>query len=219
MTSTVRRLAIAAMLAPLGVLIAAEPAFAHITVHSSDAAPGASDSVLLFRTPNEMTNATTVRLQVFLPTATPLLGVLVAPIPGWHFDSKTVTLTHPVQTDDGAITSAVSEITWSGGHIPVGGYQDFAVDVGQLPDVESLTFKALQTYSNGKVVRWIETAPLGSPEPDFPAPVLQLAAPSHAATAATASQSHDGRNLAIVALAIAVVALWVSVAGRIRQRG
>jgi uncharacterized protein YcnI len=213
----VRRLAGAAFLAPLFVLAGALPASAHVTVHSSDAVPGGSDSVLSFRTPNEMDNATTVKLQVFLPTATPLLGVLVAPLPGWDFAVRTTKLKHPVTTDDGVITSAVSEITWSGGHIPVGGYQDFDIDVGGLPDVSQLTFKALQTYSNGKVIRWIETAPKGSPEPDFPAPVLHLAAPAPAAAEASTGSSHEGRNLAIAALAVAVVALWVAVRAKLSR--
>jgi uncharacterized protein YcnI len=220
MSTQRRRLATLAVCVPMAVLVSAVPASAHVTVHSYEAVRGGSDAVLSFRTPNEMDNATTVKLQVFLPTDTPLLGVLVQPLTGgWRFAVKSITLKTPVQTDDGPITQAVSEITWRGGHIPVGGYQDFNIDVSDLPDVASLTFKAIQTYSNGKVVRWIETAAPGSPEPDFPAPVLHLAAPAGGAVVTAQSTSHDGRNLAIAALAVAVVALWVSVAGRIRRRG
>ncbi len=40
----------------------------------------------------------------------------------------------PVKTDDGTITEAVSEVTWTGGRIRHGQYQDFNVAFGQLPD-------------------------------------------------------------------------------------
>jgi uncharacterized protein YcnI len=204
---------------PVAVLVAAVPASAHVTVHSDDAVKGATDTVLSFRTPNERSDATTVELRIFLPTATPLLGVLVQPIPGWHFSVRSVTLRKPIATDDGAITSAVSSVTWRGGNIPVGGYQDFDIDVGALPsDVSSLTFKALQTYSNGTVVRWIETAPAGSPEPDRPAPVLHLADRQVARAAQPSSDArNDGRYIGIAALALAIVALWLAVADRVRR--
>ena len=39
-----------------------------------------------------------------------------------------------------------------------------------------VAFKALQTYSNGDVVRWIDVQQPGQPEPDHPAPVLTLTA-------------------------------------------
>jgi hypothetical protein len=35
-------------------------------------------------------------------------------------------------------------------------------------------FKAVQTYGDGTVVRWIEDQPKGAPEPEHPAPVLTL---------------------------------------------
>jgi hypothetical protein len=171
-------------------------------------------------------------LQVFLPTDSPLLGVLVAPTPGWQSSTQTIKLAKPIQTDDGAVTQVTSAITWSGGHIPVGGYLDFAVTVGQLPArAGDLVFKAIQTYSNGSVVRWIETSAAGAPEPEHPAPTLHVTAagsnaqptvtPSAQATAAKTTSSSDGlsRGLAATALAVAVLALLTSyVAFRQRRR-
>ena len=62
-----------------------------------------------------------------------------------------------------------------------------------------MTFKALQTYSDGKTVRWIEKAERGGNEPENPAPVLKLTAKgaedegSRASTASDASpKSSDG---------------------------
>jgi hypothetical protein len=44
-----------------------------------------------------------------------------------------------------------------------------------------LIFKALQTYSTGEVVRWIEVAPEGGARPEHPAPVVTVQAPAVAA--------------------------------------
>ena len=74
------------------------------------------------------------------------------------------------------ITEAVSKITWSGGEIKPGEFQLFTVSAGPLPtDTKQIEFKAVQTYSDGTVVRWIESTPKGGAEPEFPAPVLKLA--------------------------------------------
>jgi uncharacterized protein YcnI len=219
--SNLRRIASLAIAVPTFTLTAALPAAAHVSVHADNAMAGATDSVLTFRVPNEMDHARTVRLRVFLPTATPLLGVLVEPTPGWSFRVRSSKLAKPVETDDGPIAAAVSEVTWSGGQIPVGGFQDFHLTVGELPDeTGTLTFKAIQTYSNGRVVRWIETAPPGSPEPERPAPTLQLTEPVSAQLAASNDDTSNGtdRGLAIAALAVAVIALWVAVFRGVRPR-
>lgn len=166
----------AAGAALVGVLAA--PAAAHVTVHADNAAPGAADAVLTFRVPDEQAAATVTRLQVQLPTNPPLIGVLVRPHAGWTSTVTTTTLATPEQTDDGPVTQVVSGITWVAASpaagIPVGGYDDFDVAVGQLPTVSTLTFKAVQTYSNGQVARWIAPTVAGQPEPADPAPTLRL---------------------------------------------
>jgi hypothetical protein len=51
----------------------------------------------------------------------------------------------------------------------------FNVLVGQLPSKPSkLVFKAIQTYSDGTVVSWIEPIVKGTPEPEHPTPLLRL---------------------------------------------
>lgn len=160
----------------VGVLAA--PAAAHVTVHSDDPRAGATDATLTFQVPNEQANATVTHLEVQIPTNPPLLGVLVRPHPGW---TSTVTMTRlasPAQTDDGPVTQAASLITWVASSpaagIPVGQYDDFDVSVGQLPSTSRLTFKAVQTYSNGTVARWIGPTTAGQPAPADPAPTLHL---------------------------------------------
>ncbi|MEU2288142.1 YcnI family protein [Streptomyces sp. NPDC013178] len=175
--STLRRAGAVTALAAAGVLAAAGAASAHVTVHPESYAKGATDGVLTFRVPNEEDTAGTTKVQVFLPTDHPVLGVLVSPHDGWTAKVTTTKLKTPVKTDDGAITEAASEITWTGGRIGAGQYEDFDVAFGQLPDdADQLTFKTLQTYSDGKTVRWIEDAAPGDEEPENPAPVVRLTA-------------------------------------------
>ena len=193
---TLRRAGLVAALTTAGVLTAAGAAFAHVTVHPGSYAKGATDGVLTFRVPNEEDTASTTKVQIFLPTDHPVLGVLVTPEEGWTAKVTTTKLKTPVKTDDGTITDAVSEVTWTGGRIRHGEYQDFNVAFGQLPDnADELTFKTLQTYSDGKVARWIEEEK-GGEEPENPAPVLKLTAKSADSDSGSGSDSTSGSDSA-----------------------
>lgn len=223
-----RVIGLGAVLAAAGLVALAAPAWAHVTVTAPGATQGGGDQEITFRVPVEKT-IDTVGLTVQLPIDTPIASVDVAPVAGWTHSEKTVTLAKPIVTDDGDITQAVSQIDWTAkpgqGLIP-GEFGAFTIIAGQLPNVATLTFKAIQTYSDGSTVNWIETAAPGSNvEPDHPAPVLSLApaddassaAPTRAAAAAPAKTSNTGPwVLSIVALIVAAGALGVAVVTRAR---
>ncbi|WP_405824200.1 YcnI family protein [Streptomyces sp. NBC_01390] len=228
---TLRRAGVVTGLTAAGVLAAAGAAFAHVTVHPESYPKGATDGVLSFRVPNEEDSATTTKVQVFLPTDHPVLGVLVTPEAGWTAKVTTTKLKTPIKTDDGTITDAVSEITWSGGRIRQGEYEDFDVAFGQLPDsTDQLAFKTLQTYSDGNVVRWIETAQAGQDEPENPAPTLKLTAAAAAAPSAVASPKSEAaqdsgsasdstaRGLGIAGLIVGVLGLATAAFTLVRTR-
>jgi len=67
-------------------------------------------------------------------------------------------------------------------------------------DADELVFKAIQTYSNKEVVRWIEVQADGAEEPENPAPVLALTAASenghHGAAASNAAEKPDDAKAA-----------------------
>ncbi|MFF2206181.1 YcnI family protein [Streptomyces sp. NPDC058145] len=237
-TTTLRRAAAVTALTAASVLAAAGVASAHVTVHPESYAKGATDGVLSFRVPNEEDGASTTKVQVFLPTDHPVLGVLVSPQDGWTAKVTNTKLKTPVKTDDGTITDAVSEITWTGGKIAPGQYEDFDVAFGQLPDdTDQLTFKTLQTYSDGKTVRWIEEAEQGGEEPENPAPVLKLTAKgaeddgSGASTASSAtpkssdsskttasSSDSTARGLGVAGLIVGVLGLAAAAFAIVRGR-
>ena len=75
------------------------------------------------------------------------------------------------------VTEAVSKITWTAtdGGLEPGEFDLFTISAGPLPTkTGKLTFKAIQTYSDGTVVSWIEPTVKGAPEPEHPAPILTL---------------------------------------------
>lgn len=216
-----RRTTSALGLAAAGMLASAGAASAHVTVHADNAAKGATDGVLTFRVPDESDGASTTKVEVFVPTDHPVLSLLVTPEAGWTAQVTTTKLKTPVKTDDGTISEAVSQVTWTGGAIKPGQYQDFHVSYGRLPDdADQLPFKAVQTYSDGKVVRWIDTSTPGQEEPANPAPVLHLtaaqpasgptssAAPGSAAKTAASASSSDS-----TALGLGIAGLVVGVLG------
>ena len=147
---------------------------AHVTVAPHQLAGGSVDEIT-FRCPNERANAATTKLVVQLPPDYPLTLVKIRPVPGWHVTVTTRKLATPLHTRHGDVLTAVDTISWAGGAIRTGEYQDFSILAGPLPrGVKRVAFKAVQTYANGEIVRWIDTRSPGEPEPTHPAPVLDL---------------------------------------------
>lgn len=178
-----------------GLVLLAAPGRAHVTVDPGTATQGGY-TALSFRVPNETDSTATTEVRVFLPTDHPLASVSVKPHPGWHARVRTAKLAEPISTDDGEVTEGVASITWTADSpqdaLQPGEYDEFEVAVGPLPETSSLVFKALQTYSDGTVVRWIDPpAAEGQPEPEHPAPTLTLV-PASDETAATPDSGTSG---------------------------
>ena len=171
---SIRRVALGAVLGLAVVVFVASPAAAHVEV-DPESVPKGSTTTFSFRVPNEEDNASTVGLEVAFPADHPIPSLSVLVKPGWTFTVEKTSLPKPVKTEFGDVTEAISKITWTGGQIPPDGFDLFTVLGGPVPkNVNQLEFKALQTYSDGNVVQWIEPTVKGGAEPEHPAPVLEL---------------------------------------------
>jgi uncharacterized protein YcnI len=178
------RLAGLAAVCVLALLTLVGTASAHVTANAGAAKQGGFTKVS-FRVPNERDTASTTQLEINFPPDHPMAFVSTRAVPGWTSTVEKTKLDKPIKSDDGEVSEVVSKITWTGGKVAPGAFEEFDVSMGPLPtDTDELVFKALQTYDNGEVVRWIDTAPEGAAEPVHPAPVLKLA-PADAAQAAT----------------------------------
>ncbi|OEU96043.1 YcnI family protein [Streptomyces oceani] len=174
--TTCPRLPVAGAIAAATVLLGAGTASAHVSVDPEKAPQGDYDTVA-FKVPNERDDAATVQLEVHFPTDQPMASVMPEPVPGWDVKVTKSKLDKPLEAHGQRLSEAVSKITWTGGEIDPGQFQRFPVSLGELPkDSERMVFKALQTYENDEVVRWIEEPREGEAEPEHPAPVLQLTA-------------------------------------------
>jgi uncharacterized protein YcnI len=212
------------------MLLFAGPALAHITV-SPTSVPAGSTTVLTFHVPNEESKADTVKVDIQIPTDHPIAQFLVQPVPGWTFTVKTVTLAKPLVTDDGSFSQAVSEVIWTGGKILPGQFQSFTISADPMPTGESqVVFKAIQTYSDGDVVRWIDLPQAGQPDPAHPAPVVTLttatapvatghtgAAPTTTAASGTGTDGLS-RVLGIAGLVVGLLALLLALMLTMRNR-
>jgi uncharacterized protein YcnI len=213
------------------VVALASPASAHVTTDPASA-PKGGEITVRFRVPNETTTATVTKIDVAFPTDHPLLGVLVAPVPGWTPTVTEVRLDPPAQTDGGPVAQAVSKIAWtaSGGGTPVGQFQEFPLLVQRLPtDVDRVVFKVVQTYSDGAVVRWIDPVVAGQATPEHPTPILTLTAGDDTATVAPVTTPDlaqvakkgsvsSARTLAIVGIALGAASLGLVLLTRGRRR-
>ena len=204
-----------ASVASLCLVLVAAPGWAHVTVNPGTATQGGY-SALTFRVPNETDSTSTTEVQVFLPQDQPLASVSMKPHPGWHVRVVTKKLATPLSNDDGEVTEGVFSITWTPNAqqdaIQPGQYDEFDISVGPLPEASSLTFKTLQTYSDGTVVRWIDPpAAEGQPEPEHPAPTLTLVPASDESAAdpgsAGSGDSDGGDGTATAALVLSIVAV------------
>ena len=138
------------------------------------------------------------------PTDTPIAVVDVQPKAGWTYTVTATNLATPIKSDSGDVSEVVSLITWTGGSIKPGEFDEFDVAVDPLPtNATSLAFKTLQTYDDGTVVRWIDPTVAGQPEPAHPSPVLTLT--KAGASASTDTSDGTARALGIIGIVIGVI--------------
>ena len=189
------------------VLAAPAAAHAHVTLQPSEA-PAGGFTRLNVRVPNERDDASTTKVDVQFPGGFEFVSY--EPVPGWKAkltrERKEVRRVTFTGTKDSAIRP--------------GQFRDFGLSVG-VPEGkpgDKLTFKALQTYSSGEIVRWI-----GPEDGETPAPTVELTAgedAGHAAAAApaaatpAAATTDDGGGsdgLAIAALVVGALGLVAGV--------
>lgn len=210
------------------VVLSAGLASAHVVVHSDSTAPG-SEAEMTFRVPSEAATASTVQLQVTLPTDHPLAEVEAKPVPGWRITVVEAKLPTPVVDEGTTITTAPHTVTWTAvskqAGIPPEQFQDFSINAGPLPASGAVTFAAKQTYSDGTVVTWDQPTVPGQDEPEHPAPSFTIQPAAHATPAdaprSSTRPTSDGtaRWLAGAALLVALVGLASSAAQGLRGRG
>ncbi len=215
------------VLAGAGVVVAviaaalfgvAGPASAHVTVSSASAVQGGYAKVT-FRVPNEKATAGTVKLEVTFPEDAPIPSASIKPVPGWRAEIEKRTLSTPITVHGASVTEGVAKVTWTanpGTAIEPGQFQEFDVSVGPLPSVDQLILKALQTYSDGDIVRWIDE-PTPGVEVEHPAPILALSAPGGTDGSATDDEG-DGFGVAlafgITGTVVGLAALALALLGR-----
>lgn len=170
------------------VLGVAGPASAHVTINPADGTQGGYGR-FAFRVPNESDTASTVKVEVNLPENAPVGSVSTMPVAGWTVAVEKRKVDPPIEVHGSQLTEAVSKLTFTAapnGGVKPGEFQEFPVSMGPLPQVDTMVFKVLQTYSDGNVSRWIEEPTPGAEEPESPAPVLKLAAAAPASPGASA---------------------------------
>jgi len=227
------RAALVGAAAVSSVVLVSAPAFAHVSVQPEGEAAKGGYATVDFKVPNERDDAATTKLEVNFPTEHPLASVMPEPVPGWKADVTKTKLDKPMEMHGEKITEAVSKVTWTATGsgkdkgVQPGYFQKFPVSVGQLPtDSDQLVFKAIQTYDNKEVVRWIEPQQKGQEEPENPAPTLELSAAEddghgasgasddsakHETAAATTDSGGSGSDT--TARALGIVGIVVGAAG------
>ncbi|MGW1503703.1 YcnI family copper-binding membrane protein [Streptomyces mirabilis] len=191
------RIAAAGAVAASAVLAVSAPAFAHVSVQPEGEAAKGGYAVVDFKVPNERDKASTNKVEVNFPTDHPLASVMPQPLDGWSVQVTKTKLAKPLTMHGEKISEAVSKVTWTatGKGIEPGFFQKFPLSVGALPeDTDELVFKAIQTYDNKEVVRWIEPQQEGQEEPENPAPVLTLSeasADGHHGSSGSAKDASD----------------------------
>ena len=193
-------------------LAAPAAASAHVTMQPSEA-PAGGFTVLNVRVPNESDSSGTRKVAVQMPDG--FTSASYQKVAGWTVKVTRGKAPKPIEVHGEQVADQVDTVTFTsrtkGADIGPGQFQDFPLSV-RIPDGKAgakLTFKAVQTYRDRQVVRWI-----GAPDADSPAPQVTLtaaeaahgakheaeAAPAAASTAGDDGSGSDG--LAIAAIAV-----------------
>lgn len=147
--------------ATLALMLLGPAAQAHVTVQPNEAPVGAFFKFVV-RVPNERDDASTTQVRVMFPEN--LIFTSFQPKEGWNRTVKMKKLDEPIEAFGAQIDEVVGSVTWAGGSIAPGEFDEFGFSVRVPEEAGELTFAAFQTYSSGEVVKWT-----GGPESEEPA--------------------------------------------------
>jgi uncharacterized protein YcnI len=214
---------------------------AHISLHPNTIPAGAFVT-LDVRVPGEQAGAYAYKVDMLVPPG--FTEIDTQNVPGWSVKEVMAKLARPIQTDEGPISEEVSQIVWTGDRSTLGRLEDnsfiqFPLSIAMPSDLagQSLAFKTVQYYSNGKVIHWI-----GPPSAEYPAPTVNItakgglveevagneagptpgqtpagqSAPTAPVSASSSGGASDG--LAITALVVGVIGLIAGVGGLLTAR-
>jgi uncharacterized protein (TIGR03382 family) len=165
-----RRLLIALAASAAAAIGVVGTAQAHVTVHPN-ALPAGGFTMVNVQVPNERPTKPTTKVDVQLPSG--ILFISYAPVAGWSAKVTFRKLAKPIELFGEKFAQEALRVTWTAraGGIRPGQIIAFPLSI-RVPDGKKgtvLTFKALQTYRGGEVVRWI-----GKPDSEEPAPQIVL---------------------------------------------
>ena len=209
----------ATVIALVAALITAQAAAAHVTLNPREWEAGGFARFSV-RVPNERDNADTTEVTVRFPQS--IISASFQPMPGWERTIKMEPLDEPIEEEGEQITEHIASVTWTGGTIKPGEFQEFGISF-RVPETpgEDLVFPAIQTYSNGEVVRWV-----GPPDADTPAPIVTVLEPAEeeggqpaatpqppAASGGSETSEDEGTSgLAVVAIILGIAGLAAGLA-------
>lgn len=222
------RLVTCSSIAVLAIGLGALPAFAHAGI-SPDTAAAGSEQAFTLTLANESSTAATVKVELFFPDGQEI-PVLAVPDAGeWTGAPQGGAGGGP-----GSLGDPAPGITWQ----RAGGTPDedpaLAFTLRMPSRTGTIQMAVLQTYSDGRVDRWIEPWPVGQPEPERPGP--RVAVTEAAATTSTAPTTttevpapttttepadedpSSNRTLLVAALVAVGVVIGIAVAVRRRRR-
>ena len=160
------------LLAACAATFLALPAQAHVTLEKAEAVAGQNYKGVLRLGHGCEGESPTTSFSVEIPEAL----TLVKPMPkaGWKLEVENAPYAKPVSSHGKQITSGVKKITWSGGRVQDGEYDEF-IFVGQLREDASgpIYLPVVQTCEKGEW-RWIDIPQAGQ-STRAPAPVLRVA--------------------------------------------
>jgi uncharacterized protein YcnI len=180
----------------LAAVVFPAAAVAHVTIQPGEWEPGAFARMAV-RVPNERDDAETTRVTVQFPE-----NVLTARFQAHPFCEREVEmeeLDQPVEE----ITERIVSVTWTcDPPIAADGFDEFGMSF-QVPEDaqpgDEILFPAVQVYSSGERVRWVDP----DPEGDEPAPRIVVVAPEEEAEAAPPTTTEEATTEETAAAAAA----------------
>ncbi|QHQ33850.1 DUF1775 domain-containing protein [Algicella marina] len=170
------------------ITLLATAAFAHATLEQKEAAAGATTKITL-RVPHGCDGEATHTVRITLPEG--FYAAKPMPKPGWQLETVTGAYATPYNNHGTEMTEGLREVSWTGGNLEDGWYDEFTLRGTVGPNVEPgtvLYFPALQTCANG-TADWTNTSDeMGA---DNPSPKLTVTAGGH--------DEHAGHGAAMTA--------------------